>query len=178
MSEISNLSPVPVWRFFDLICSIPHPSGHEAALAERLKLCAEEYGLVWSMDDAGNLRIDRPAAPGNEALPRIIFQAHLDMVPVAEDENFDFITTPVTPFVDGNVVRARGTTLGGDDGAGIALAMALLTDKELQCGPLSGLFTVGEEVGLLGAAALDEKLLEGKRGALVLLNADTGVEIW
>lgn len=170
MSEISDLSPQSVWKFFDLICSIPHPSGHEAALAEKLKQIAAEYGLSSSMDAAGNLRIDRPAAPGKEELPRIIFQAHLDMVPVAEDENFDFTTTPVTPYIDGDVVRARGTTLGGDDGSGFALAMALLTDKDLQCGPLSGLFTVGEEVGLNGAAALDEKLLEGK----YLINLDCG----
>ena len=170
MSEISNLSPKAVWEFFDLICSIPHPSGHEAALAERLKEVASEHGLSCRMDVAGNLRIDRPAAPGKEDLPRIIFQAHLDMVPVAEDENFDFTTTPVTPYIDGDVVRARGTTLGGDDGSGVALAMALLTDKDLQCGPLSGLFTVGEEVGLVGASALDKSMLEGK----YLINLDCG----
>lgn len=170
MSEISNLSPQNVWKFFDLICSIPHPSGHEAALAEKLKQIATEAGLLCRMDKAGNLRIDRPASPGKEYLPRIIFQAHLDMVPVAEDENFDFTTTPVTPYIDGDVVRARGTTLGGDDGSGVALAMALLTDKDLQCGPLSGLFTIGEEIGLTGAAALDDELLEGK----YLINLDCG----
>ena len=170
MSEIAALAPQAVWKFFDFICSVPHPSGHEAALADGLKQLAGENGLTWAQDAAGNLRIDRPAAPGKEELPRIIFQAHLDMVPVAEDESFDFTTTPITPYVDGDVVRARGTTLGGDDGAGIALAMALLTDKDLHCGPLSGLFTVGEEIGLLGAAALDEKLLDGK----YLINLDCG----
>ena len=170
MSEISNLSPQKVWKVFDLICSIPHPSGHEAALALCLKQLAEDAGLLCRMDAAGNLRIDRPAAPGKEDLPGIILQAHLDMVPVAEDENFDFTTTPVTPYIDGDVVRARGTTLGGDDGAGVALAMALLSDDEIQCGPLTGLFTVGEEIGLVGATALDEKLLEGK----YLINLDCG----
>ena len=170
MSEIAALAPQAVWKFFDFICSIPHPSGHEAALADGLKQLAGENGLTWTQDAAGNLRIDRPAAPGKEELPRIIFQAHLDMVPVAEDENFDFTTTAVTPYIDGEVVRARGTTLGGDDGAGVALAMALLTDETLQCGPLSGLFTVGEEVGLIGATALEDELLEGK----YLINLDCG----
>ncbi len=170
MSEITALKPQAVWKIFDLICSVPHPSGHEAALAARLKQLAEENGLSCIQDAAGNLRIDRPAAPGKEDLPRVIFQAHLDMVPVAEDENFDFTTMPITPYIDGDVVRARGTTLGGDNGTGVALAMALLLEKDLQCGPLSGLFTVGEEVGLIGAVALDAEMLEGK----YLINLDCG----
>ena len=170
MSEIASLAPEAVWKLFDLICSIPHPSGYETALAERLKELALENGLTCIQDAAGNLRIDRPAAPGKENLPRIIFQAHLDMVPVAEDENFDFTTMPITPYIDGDVVRARGTTLGGDNGTGVALAMALLLEKDLQCGPLSGLFTLGEEIGLIGAGALDAKLLDGK----YLINLDCG----
>lgn len=170
MSEISTLSPRRVWEFFDLVCSVPHPSGYEASLAEKLADVAREYGLSCRQDNAGNLRIDRPAAPGFESLPGIIVQAHLDMVPVAEDENFDFTVTPITAYIDNGVVRAQNTTLGADDGAGIALAMALLTDPELKCGPLSALFTIGEETGLVGAAALDPDMLEGK----YLFNLDGG----
>lgn len=170
MSEISALSPRLVWEIFDLVCSIPHPSGHEKALAEALKNFASQHGLSWRQDAAGNLRIDRPAAPGFEERPGIIFQAHLDMVPEAEDPDFDFTVTPVSPYIDGDAVRARGTTLGGDDASGIALAMALLTEPELKCGPLGALFTVGEEVGLLGAAALAPEMLKGK----YLINLDCG----
>ena len=170
MSEISALSPRRVWEIFDLVCSIPHPSGHEKALAEALKTFAGQHGLSWQQDDAGNLRIDRPAAPGFEERPVIIFQAHLDMVPEAEDPDFDFTVTPVSPYIDGDVVRARGTTLGGDDASGIALALALLTEPELKCGPLGALFTVGEEVGLLGASALAPEMLMGK----YLINLDCG----
>ncbi len=170
MSEISALSPAAVWEIFDLICSIPHPSGHEAALADALKARAEKHGLSCRMDAAGNLRIDRAAAPGFEDVPRIIIQAHLDMVPVADDAGFDFLTMPVEPYIDGDVVRARGTTLGGDDGSGVAIAMALLCDETLKCGALSALFTVSEETGLLGATALDADMLEGK----YLINLDCG----
>ena len=170
MSEIASLSPSAVWEVFDLVCSVPHPSGHEAALADALIKYAEQRALRCRKDAAGNLRIDRDAAPGFEDVPRIIFQAHLDMVPVADDESFDFLTQAVEPYIDGDVVRARGTTLGGDDGSGIAIAMALLCDKNLQCGAISAVFTVSEETGLIGAAALEEDMLDGK----YLINLDCG----
>ncbi len=170
MSIFDGIAPQKVWEFFELICSIPHPSGHEAALADKIAAVAAGYGLTCRKDAAGNLRIDRPAAPGFEKSPLVLLQAHLDMVPLAENSDFDFITTAITPYIDGDWVRARGTTLGADDGIGVALAMALLCDKNVECGPVSALFTVDEEVGLTGASAAAPELLAGK----YLINLDGG----
>ena len=127
MSDIINLEPRAVWHFFDLVCSIPHPSGHEQRLAEKLMEEAEKHGLSARRDAAGNVRIDRPAAPGMENLPTIILQGHMDMVPESDHE-FDFINTPISPRIDGEWVTACGTTLGADNGIGVAQAMAILCD--------------------------------------------------
>ena len=170
MSVFDGISPQKVWKFFELVCSIPHPSGHEAALAAKLAEVAAGYGLSCRQDAAGNLRIDRPGAPGFEKSPVILLQAHLDMVPLAENSDFDFTATAITPYIDGDWVRASGTTLGADDGIGVALAMALLCDKTVECGPVSALFTVDEEVGLTGASAVSPELLAGK----YLINLDGG----
>jgi len=170
MSEIAKLSPANVWEVFDLICSVPHPSGCEAELAKRLKEYAEQHGLMAHSDEAGNLYVERPAAPGCENMPKVILQGHLDMVPVAYDESFDFREKAITPVTDGEWVRACGTTLGADDGAGVALSMAALCDNSLKCGPLAGVFTVSEEVGLNGAAALSSDMLDGD----YLFNLDGG----
>ena len=170
MKTLHELAPHDVWKFFDLVCSIPHPSGSEAALADKLSQVAIENDLTVSRDAAGNLRIQRPAAAGLETRPAVLLQAHMDMVPLADDPGFDFRTTPVTPYVEGDWIRARGTTLGADNGIGVALAMAALCDKNLKCGPLAAIFTVDEEVGLTGAAALDAEMLAGK----YLINLDGG----
>ena len=170
MSVFDGLSPRKVWEFFELVCSVPHPSGHENLLACKLEAVASEYGLVSRRDEAGNIRIDRPASPGFEKSPVILLQAHLDMVPLAEDGDFDFTTRAITPYIDGDWVRARGTTLGADDGIGVALAMALLCEDDLECGAISALFTVDEEVGLTGASAVAPELLTGK----YLINLDGG----
>ncbi len=167
MSAITSLEPQAVWKFFDLICSVPHPSGYENALAQRLASAAEAAGLSVRQDDAGNIRIDRPAAPGYENVPTVILQGHLDMVPES-DHDFDFISTAITPRIAGEWVTACGTTLGADNGIGVAHAMALLCDKNLQCGPLAGVFTVAEETGMSGAAGIAEEFLDGK----YLLNCD------
>jgi len=159
------------WRYFLLICSIPHPSGHEAALRDTLIGEARRYGLDCRVDAAGNLAIDRPAAAGCENWPGVILQAHLDMVPqVADNVEFDFLRDAVVPQVDGAWVTTGGrTTLGADDGMGVALAMELLTDPDLRCGALRGLFTVSEETGLGGAEALQADFLDGD----VLINLDS-----
>jgi dipeptidase D len=123
------------------------------------------------MDSAGNVRIDRPAAKGLEHAPSIILQGHLDMVPKsAPGKTFDFQNEPLKLILENGSVRADGTTLGADNGAGCAAALALLFDPELQTGPLAGLFTVGEEVGLIGANALEPDMLEGDW----LFNLDSG----
>lgn len=163
-----------LWYFFDLICSIPHPSGHETALAERLAEEAEKSSLQVRRDAFGNLRIDRKGSPGYENVPCIIFQAHLDMVPQkAPGSTFDFLKDPLKVRVTGNRIHCGGeTTLGADDGTGVALAMELLTDETLKCGPLAAVFTREEEIGLNGARALSKEFLQGK----YLINLDSGCD--
>ena len=157
--------------YFGLICSIPHPSGHEKQLAETLKALAEKKGFAAKMDSAGNLRIDRPAAKGLENAPRIILQGHLDMVPkAAPGKEFDFTTQPIKLIEENGYLHADGTTLGADNGAGAASALAILFDPELKAGPLSGVFTISEEIGLIGANEIDPEMLEGDW----LFNLDSG----
>lgn len=171
--NMTDLEPESVWRYFAEICAIPHPSGHEAALAKRIVELAAEHGLQSRMDAAGNVRIDRPAAPGFEKRPRIIMQGHIDMVPQSVPGlNFDFTTMPIKPIVRDGWIVTDGTTLGADDGAGVALALAVLFDDSLKVGPLAGVFTVSEETGLSGARAIDPVFLEGD----YLLNLDGGGE--
>ena len=174
MKKLDTLSPAPVWEIFELICSIPHPSGHEAALAEALSAMARERGLAVRRDAAGNLRIDRAAAPGFESAPAVLLQAHLDMVPqTAPGVKFDFLTDPIPPEIRGEwVVSGAGTTLGSDNGIGVAAAVALLFDPAWRGGALAGVFTVSEEVGLNGALALSPEMLEGT----YLLNLDSEEE--
>lgn len=161
------------WKYFLLICSIPHPSGHEEKLREALIAEAEKYHLTCRVDAAGNLAIDRPAAPGLEKLPVLILQAHLDMVPQAADGvEFDFLRDSIQVVVeDGWISTGNRTTLGADDGAGVALAMELLTDPMLRCGALRGVFTVSEETGLGGAEEIDPDFLNARY--LVNLDSDS-----
>ncbi|MBE6357890.1 MAG: aminoacyl-histidine dipeptidase [Lentisphaerae bacterium] len=161
MSEISKLTPQSVWEIFDLICSIPHISKHEAAVAAALAEKAADAGLKVIQDETGNLIIHRPASSGMENAEPVIMQAHMDMVPASEGE-FDFINTPITPYIDGEWVKARGTTLGSDDGIGVALALSVIMDKEFRCGALTVILTVDEEAGMSGAAALAPEYLQGK----------------
>lgn len=170
---ITDLNPAAVWRHFDRICRIPHPSGHEAALRRELELLAEDAGLVHRTDAVGNLRIDRPAAPGHENRPRLILQAHLDMVPQTDGESaIDLRRDPVRPLTDGRTVRADHTSLGADNGIGLAAALALLTDAGWHGGPLALLATAEEETGLTGALNVDPAFLEGD----ILLNLDSEQE--
>lgn len=171
--NMADLEPKSVWRYFAEICSIPHPSGHEAALAKRIVALATEHGLKSRMDAAGNVRIDRPASPGLAKRPRIIMQGHIDMVPQSfPGLNFDFKTMPIKPIVRDGWIVTDGTTLGADDGIGVALALAALFDNSLKTGPLAGVFTVSEETGLSGAQSIDPAFLEGD----YLLNLDGGAE--
>ena len=162
------------WKFFDLICSTPHPSAGERKLAALLAEKAREAGLTVRTDSFGNLRIDRAPAPGFEDRPGIMLQAHLDMVPQKrKGSSFDFAKDPLPVRVEGEKVHCGGeTTLGADDGIGAALAMDMLTDPEVTCGPLAGLFTLEEEIGLNGARALSPAFLEGK----FLINLDSGCD--
>ncbi|HCH85206.1 MAG TPA: cytosol nonspecific dipeptidase, partial [Lentisphaeria bacterium] len=171
MENICTLEPRAVWKIFAEICAIPHPSGHEKALADAIAAMAEQHGLKARRDAYGNLRIDRAASPGFETRSTVILQGHLDMVPQAEAGSlFDFEKDPIPAVADGGFVRsAAGTTLGGDNGIGVAAALALLFDESFHSGPLAAVFTLSEEIGLNGATALDPAFLAGK----YLLNLDS-----
>lgn len=166
----SGLEPAAVWSHFATICSIPRPSKAEAALRERLAGWAEGRGLATAVDAAGNLIIRKPATPGREALPGVILQAHLDMVCQKNaDSDHDFTRDPVVPQSRDGWLVAEETTLGADNGVGVALILAVLGDPGLEHGPLEALLTVDEEGGMGGARGLEAGLLQGR----LMLNLDT-----
>ncbi|MGF1762943.1 aminoacyl-histidine dipeptidase [Aliivibrio kagoshimensis] len=173
MSEISQLEPKAVWQFFDKICSIPHPSKHEEALALYVVEWAKSEGLNVRRDEVGNIIITKPATPGKENCKGVVLQAHFDMVPQKnEDTVHDFLTDPILPYIDGEWVTAKGTTLGADNGMGMASCMAVLVSKEIKHGPLEVLLTIDEEAGMTGAFGLKAGWLEGD----ILLNTDSEQE--
>ncbi|WP_372614506.1 beta-Ala-His dipeptidase, partial [Halomonas sp.] len=167
---LEQLSPSSVWRHFRTLCNTPRPSGKEAALVARLEQWADGQGLAHDRDAFGNLRLCKPATPGHERVPGVILQGHLDMVTQANaDHSHDFARDPIdTQVVDG-WLRARGTTLGADNGLGVAAILAILEDETLVHGPLEALFTLEEESGMGGALNLAEGWLEGH----LLLNLDS-----
>ncbi len=173
MSEISQLSPQPVWQFFDQICSIPHPSKHEEQLAQHIIKFAEGEGLDVRRDAVGNVFIKKPATPGMEDRKGVVLQAHIDMVPQKnEDTEHEFTEDPILPYIDGEWVTAKGTTLGADNGMGMAACLAVLAAKDVEHGPLEVLLTIDEEAGMTGAFGLEEGWLEGD----ILLNTDSEQE--
>ncbi|MDR0789392.1 MAG: aminoacyl-histidine dipeptidase, partial [Bacteroidales bacterium] len=173
MSEISNLNPKAVWKHFDNICSIAHPSKHEAAVREALIGFAKEQKLEYLVDETGNLIIRKPASKGMENRKGVILQAHLDMVPQKNnDTEHDFEKDPILPYVDGEWVRAKGTTLGADNGIGVSAALAVLEDKTLVHPPIEVLFTIDEETGMTGAFGLKPGVLKGD----ILMNLDSETE--
>lgn len=172
-SEISTLSPAPLWQFFDKICSIPHPSKHEESLAQYIINWASEQGFEVRRDPTGNVFIKKPATPGMENKKGVVLQAHIDMVPQKnEDTVHDFATDPIQPYIDGEWVTAKGTTLGADNGIGMASCLAVLASKGIKHGPLEVLLTIDEEAGMTGAFGLEEGWLEGD----ILLNTDSEQE--
>ncbi|EOD77294.1 Aminoacyl-histidine dipeptidase (Peptidase D) [Grimontia indica] len=173
MSEISQLSPQPVWQFFDKICSIPHPSKHEEQLAQYIVDWATSEGLSVTRDDIGNVIIRKPATAGMENRKGVVLQAHIDMVPQKnENTDHDFTTDPIRPYIDGEWVTADGTTLGADNGMGMATCLAVLASKDIEHGPLEVLLTIDEEAGMTGAFGLKAGWLEGE----ILLNTDSEQE--
>ncbi|MCG9726131.1 aminoacyl-histidine dipeptidase [Vibrio brasiliensis] len=172
-SEISNLSPAPLWQFFDKICSIPHPSKHEEALAQYIVNWATEQGLDVRRDPTGNVFIKKPATAGMENKKGVVLQAHIDMVPQKnEDTDHDFEKDAIQPYIDGEWVTAKGTTLGADNGIGMASCLAVLASTEIKHGPIEVLLTIDEEAGMTGAFGLQEGWLEGD----ILLNTDSEQE--
>lgn len=167
---IRDLQPKAVWEQFDAITRIPRPSKKEAQIIDFLINFAQVNSLEWQRDDIGNVVIRKAATAGYEDHPTVILQSHMDMVcEKNSDVTFDFDRDPIRTIVDGDWVRAEGTTLGADCGIGMAAAMALLLDEEAEHGPLEALFTVDEETGLTGAFNLGEGMLTGK----YLLNLDS-----
>ncbi|MGC9422173.1 aminoacyl-histidine dipeptidase [Vibrio sp.] len=172
-SEISKLSPSPVWQFFDKICSIPHPSKHEQALVQFIIDWATQQGFNVRQDPTGNVFIKKPATSGMEHKKGVVLQAHIDMVPQKnEDTEHDFTQDPIQPYIDGEWVTAKGTTLGADNGIGMATCLAVLASNDIKHGPLEVLLTIDEEAGMTGAFGLQAGWLEGD----ILLNTDSEQE--
>ena len=173
MSELSQLSPQPLWDIFAKICSIPHPSYHEEALAQHILSWAKEKNLHAERDQVGNILLRKPATKGMENRKPVALQAHLDMVPQKNNDTVhDFAKDPIQAHVDGEWVKARGTTLGADNGIGMASALAVLADERVEHGPLEVLLTMTEEAGMDGAFGLQSHWLQ----ADILINTDSETE--
>ena len=167
---MKTLQPKAVWHFFHEITQIPRPSKKEEQIINYLKSFGEKYKLNTKTDKAGNVLICKPASKGYENNKTTILQAHIDMVcEKNSDTSFNFDTDPIQTYIEDDWVKARGTTLGGDNGIGMAMMLALLASNDLQHPALECLFTVDEETGLTGAFALKQNFLSGE----VLINLDS-----
>ncbi|MDN5290978.1 MAG: dipeptidase [Anaerophaga sp.] len=165
-----GLYPEKLWGYFDEICQIPRPSKHEEKITAWLLAFANREGLDTKRDKAGNVLISKPASPGMENKPAVVLQSHVDMVGEKNnDKHHDFFKDPIIPVRDGDWIKADGTTLGADDGIGMAAQLAILTSGDISHGPLECLFTVDEETGLTGAFNLEENFFEGR----TLINLDS-----
>lgn len=173
MSEIKNLKPEEIWRNFDALTQIPRPSGHMEKVQQFLLDFAKNIGIEAYKDAGNNIYMYKPATPGMENKKGIILQAHMDMVPQkAPTSKHNFETDPIQTYIDGDWVKAKDTTLGADDGLGVAIIMAIMESKELQHGPIEALITADEETGMFGANDLPTGELKGH----ILLNLDS--ETW
>lgn len=168
--KITDLKPALVWQIFDEITKVPRPTHHLDKMKEFLVGWARRHDIEYATDEVGNVMMRVPATPGHENAPTIILQGHQDMVAEKLPEvQHDFLNDPIVTVVDGEWVRAKGTTLGADNGLGCAAAMACLIDPDLVHGPLEALLTVDEEQGLIGANGLQPGFVTGK----ILLNLDS-----
>lgn len=173
MSNIKDLKPECIWRNFDLLTQVPRPSGHLEKIQKFLLDWAKNAGVEAFLDPAGNIVMKKPATPGQENRKGIILQAHMDMVPQKlSTSNHDFVNDPIETRIEGDWVYANDTTLGADDGMGVAAIMAIMESKDIKHGPLNALITADEETSMVGANALPEGELEGD----ILLNLDTETE--
>lgn len=170
---MKNLKPAGVWNYFYELTQIPRPSKKEEKVIAYLLEFAKKHNLEAQKDDAGNVLITKGATKGKENLPTVILQGHVDMV--AEKNNdtvHDFERDPIETYIDGEWLKAKGTTLGADNGVGVAAALAILAADDIEHGKLECLFTVDEETGLTGAYALSKDMLKGD----ILINLDTEEE--
>ncbi|MCR5338378.1 MAG: M20/M25/M40 family metallo-hydrolase, partial [Lachnospiraceae bacterium] len=169
-NTLADLEPKEVFRFFDEICKIPHGSGNTKAISDHLAAFARERNLPYRQDDHDNTIIWKDASAGFENAPTVIIQGHMDMVCVAEDGyEIDFAKDGLIPEIKDGSVTARGTSLGGDDGIAVAMALAILDSDTIKHPPLEVVITSDEEIGMLGAQALDCSDLKGT----LLLNIDS-----
>ena len=170
MSTILQLAPQNVWKHFYSLTQIPRPSGHMEKITKFLIDFGKGLGLESFVDEVGNVIIRKPATPGMENRKGIILQAHMDMVPQKNNDTIhDFTTDPIETYVEGDWVKAKGTTLGADNGLGVAAIMAVLEDNNLKHGPLEALITKDEETGMYGAFGLKPGTMQGE----ILLNLDS-----
>ena len=168
--EITNLDPGKLWENFYSLTQIPRPSKKEGKIIQFMREFGENLGLETIVDDVGNVIIKKPATPGMENRKTVVLQGHLDIVPQKNsDKIFDFETDPIEPFIEDGWVTADGTTLGADNGMGVAAAMSILESDDLQHGPLEALFTIDEETGMTGAFGLKAGILDGD----ILINMDS-----
>ena len=168
--DILQLDPKALWKHFYSLTLIPRPSKKEDKIREFMYSFGKNLGLETIQDEVGNVIIRKPATPGMENRKGVILQGHLDMVPQKNsDKAHNFETDPIETVVDGEWVRANGTTLGADNGMGVAAAMAILESKDIPHGPIEALFTADEETGMTGATGLKAGVLTGD----ILLNMDS-----
>ena len=171
--EIKNLAPELVWNIFDQITKVPRPSKKEEKIRQWLVDFAKQHNIECHLDATGNVLMRKPATPGYEDHQTIVMQGHIDMVcEKNSDVDHDFENDPIETIIDGDWVKANGTTLGADNGVGVALSLACLIDDSFQHGPLEALFTYDEETGMTGANAIEEGFMTGK----VLINLDSETE--
>lgn len=167
---MATLEPKIVFDYFEEICKVPRPSKKEEKISAWLVETGKKLGLETKRDKSGNVLISKPATKGKENVTPIIFQSHMDMVcEKNNDTKFDFDKDAIQTYVDGEWMKAKGTTLGADDGIGMAMALAILASNDIEHGPVECLFTVDEETGLTGAFALESGFMKGK----MLLNLDS-----
>ncbi|WP_298646397.1 aminoacyl-histidine dipeptidase [uncultured Proteiniphilum sp.] len=170
---ITDLQPSAIWNYFYQITQIPRPSKKEERILAYLLDFARQHNLEAKQDKAGNLLITKPATPGKEDVPTVILQSHVDMVcEKNSDVTHDFDNDPIETIIDGDWIKANGTTLGADNGIGVAAQLALLAADDISHGKIEALFTVDEETGLTGANSLEKDFLTGS----ILINLDTEEE--
>ncbi len=171
MSVLENIQPTEVMRYFEQIAQIPHGSRNTKAISDYLVLFAKSHDLKYRQDNMNNVIIWKDASEGSEDKEPVIIQGHMDMVCEVNPANtkIDMSKDPIDLYVEGDEIRAKDTTLGGDDGIAIAMALAILADEELKHPPIEAIFTVDEEIGMLGAAGIDISDVKGH----TMLNIDS-----
>ena len=173
MSEIANLKPAAIWSNLHALTQVPRPSGHLEKVQQFLLDWAKEHNVEAFQDPAGNIVMRKPATPGYEDRKVVLLQAHMDMVPQKTPEStHNFETDPIETYIEDGWVHARGTTLGSDDGIGVAAIMGVMESADLKHGPVEALITRDEETGMYGA----NELPEGELHSDILINLDS--ELW